>query len=190
MIEEAVAAVRAGEVVGMPTDTVYGIGADPLSATAVSRLFELKGRPEHKPVGLLVATVDQAREIGEIDDAAAALAERYWPGALTLVVTPRVVLADWVGDRQLRTVGIRVPDHPVARELLARTGPLAVTSANVSGGEEVMSDRDAEAIFGNRVAVYLEGTSPGGEASTVVDTSGAEPSVLRQGPIRIRAADL
>jgi L-threonylcarbamoyladenylate synthase len=185
VIEAAVAAIRAGKVVGLPTDTVYGIGADPLNVVAVELLFELKGRPEHKPVGLLVATVEQARRIGEIDDVAASLAERYWPGALTLVVTPKVVLADWVGDSRLRTVGVRVPDHPVARELLAETGPLAVTSANQSGGEEAMSDSEARAIFGDRVAVYLEGTSPGGEASTVVDVTGAEVNVLRQGPVRL-----
>lgn len=183
MIEAAVVAIRAGEVIGLPTDTVYGIGADPLDVGAVSRLFELKGRPEHKPVGLLVASVAQARQIGEIDDMAAALAGRYWPGALTLVVRPKVVLADWVGDGTLRTVGIRVPDHPVAVDLLAKTGPLAVTSANRSGGEEAMSDREARAIFGDGVAVYLEGTSPGGEASTVVDATGAELIVLRQGPV-------
>lgn len=185
MIAEAVAAVRAGEVVGLPTDTVYGIGVDPLDEVAVTRLFELKGRPEHKPVGLLVATVDQAKEIGEIHDTASELAIRHWPGALTLVVTPRVVLADWVGDRQLRTVGIRVPDHPVARSLLLETGPLAVTSANESGGAEAMSDREAREIFGDSVAVYLEGVAPGGEASTVVDATGAELTVMRQGPVRI-----
>lgn len=185
MIAEAVAAIRAGEVVGMPTDTVYGIGVDPRDEAAVARLFELKGRPEHKPVGLLVATVEQAGEIGEINDLAAELARRHWPGGLTLVVTPRVVLADWVGDRQLRTVGIRVPDHPVARALLEETGPLAVTSANESGGAEAMSDREAREIFGDRVAVYLEGVAPGGEASTVVDATGAELTVIREGPVHI-----
>lgn len=185
MINRAVAAVRAGEVVGLPTDTVYGVGVDPLNDGAVERLFQLKGRPEHKPVGLLVGTVNQAMEVGEIDEVAATLADRYWPGALTLVVTPKVVLAGWVGDQQLRTVGVRVPDHPVALELLAQTGPLAVTSANRSGGEETMSDDEARAIFGDEVAVYLEGTSPGGEASTVVDATGAELAVLREGPVRL-----
>lgn len=185
MIEEAVAAVRAGQVVGLPTDTVYGIGVDPFEADAVSRLFELKGRPEHKPVGLLVATVAQAGEIGEIESRSAELAAKHWPGALTLVVTPKVVLADWVGDQQRKTVGLRVPDHALAREFLALTGPLAVTSANVSGGEESMSDEDAREVFGDGVAVYLEGTAPGGEASTVVDATGAVPTVIRQGPVRI-----
>jgi tRNA threonylcarbamoyl adenosine modification protein (Sua5/YciO/YrdC/YwlC family) len=164
---------------------VYGIGADPMSEMAVTRLFELKGRPEHKPIGLLVASLEQAEVIGEIGGLAADLATVHWPGALTLVVTPRVILADWVGDTQRRTVGLRVPDHPVALELLAAVGPLAVTSANVSGDAESRSDRDARAVFGERVAVYVEGTCSGGEASTVVDVTGGEVVVLRQGPVRV-----
>ena len=184
-LEAATVAVRAGEVVGIPTDTVYGIGADPLNESAVARLFDLKGRPEHKPVGLLVASVSQAAEIGEIEGFAAELATRHWPGALTLVVTPKVILANWVGDAQRFTVGLRVPDHPVAIELLAIVGPLAVTSANVSGGEEAMSDAEARQVFGDQVAVYVEGQAPGGEASTVVDATGIAPVVLRQGPVRL-----
>ena len=185
MIEEAIEAIAEGLVVGLPTDTVYGIGVDPQNEAAVARLYELKGRPAHKPVGLLVADVAQAQEIGVLSDAAAELAARHWPGALTLVVTPRVVLPDWVGDRYLRTVGIRVPDHPVALELLRRTGPLAVTSANRSGEPEAMSDVEARAIFGGGVAVYLEGKCPGGAPSTVVDATGAGLVVLREGPVEV-----
>lgn len=185
MIEEALEAILDGQVVGMPTDTVYGIGADPFNFDAVARLYELKGRPEHKPVGLLTATVEQAAEIGTMTVEAAALAERHWPGALTLVVTPKVVMADWVGDRQRRTIGIRVPDHDVARALLELSGPLAVTSANQSGGKEAMSDREAQHLFGDRVAVYLDGRAPGGEASTVVDATGVGLTVIRKGPVDI-----
>ena len=121
-------------MVGLPTDTVYGIGADPLSEEAVARLYELKGRPELKPIGLLVASIEQAEVIGEIEVSLPSWRHEHWPGALTLVVTPKVILADWVGDAQRRTVGLRVPDHPVAIELLSAVGPLAVTSANLSGG--------------------------------------------------------
>jgi L-threonylcarbamoyladenylate synthase len=183
----AVEAVRAGAVVGLPTDTVYGIGVDPLNGTAVAHLFDLKGRPEHKPIGLLVASIEQARMVGEIEGVAAELAQAHWPGALTLVVTPRVILANWVGDSQRSTVGIRVPDHPVALELLAASGPLAVTSANHSGGAEARDDVEARATFGEGVAVYLPGLAPGGEASTVVDATGARLAVLRQGPIHLPA---
>lgn len=185
MIEQALEAILRGEVVGVPTDTVYGVGADPFNEDAVDRLFDLKGRPADKPVGLLVGSVEQAREIGEIRDAADALAVEHWPGGLTLVVTPRVVLADWVGHRQRRTVGIRVPDHPLALELLVRSGPLAVTSANESGGAETTNDRQARGVFGDDVSVYIPGQSPGGEASTVVDCTAPELTVIRQGPITI-----
>jgi tRNA threonylcarbamoyl adenosine modification protein (Sua5/YciO/YrdC/YwlC family) len=182
-IEDAVAAIRDHEVIGLPTDTVYGIGVDPLSEEAVGRLYELKGRPENKPVGLLVASMEQAHSIGELDGVAADLAAAHWPGALTLVVTPKVILADWVGDAQRSTVGLRVPDLPVTIELLEMTGPLAVTSASLSGGAESMSDEEARLVFGDRVKVYVEGRSPGEQASTVVDVTGPEPVVLRQGPV-------
>jgi tRNA threonylcarbamoyl adenosine modification protein (Sua5/YciO/YrdC/YwlC family) len=184
-IDAAVEAIRAGAVVGLPTDTVYGIGVDPLNESAVALLFELKGRPEHKPVGLLVASVEQARMMGEIEGQAEQLANTYWPGALTLVVTPLVILANWVGDAQRSTVGIRVPDHPVALELLEACGPLAVTSANHSGGAEAHDDIEARSTFGDKVAVYLPGVAPGGEASTVVDATGARLTLLREGPVRL-----
>jgi L-threonylcarbamoyladenylate synthase len=182
-LDRAIEAIRSREVVGLPTDTVYGIGADPLSKEAVARLFELKGRPDHKPIGLLVASLEQAEDIGEIEGVAAELAAEHWPGALTLVVAPKVILADWVGDSQRLTVGLRVPDHEIALELLEAVGPLAVTSANLSGGGESMSDLDARSVFGDLVPVYVEGTAPGGEASTVVDVTGADVVVLRQGPV-------
>ena len=184
-LDRAIAAIRNREVVGLPTDTVYGIGADPLSEEAVARLFELKGRPKLKPIGLLVASIEQAEAIGEIEGIAADLAAEHWPGALTLVVTPKVILADWVGDAQRRTVGLRVPDHPVTIELLEAVGPLAVTSANLSGGAEPMNDEEARSIFGDLVPVYVAGRAPGGEASTVVDTTGSEVVILREGPVSI-----
>lgn len=179
------AAILDGQVVGLPTDTVYGIGVDPFNPDAVAKLYELKGRPVHKPVGVLVATVDQATEIGDLSGEGAELARRHWPGALTLIVRPRVVMADWVGDEQRRTLGVRVPDHDVARTLLEVSGPLAVTSANESGGREAMNDREARDVFGARVAVYVEGTAPGREASTVVDATGGRLQVIREGPIRV-----
>lgn len=185
MITAAVEAVREGLVVGLPTDTVYGIGVDPLNQEAVALLYRLKGRPANKPVGLLVATLAQADQIGEIRGEARRLAERHWPGALTLVVTPKVILPDWVGDSHRRTVGIRVPDHPVALVLLDAAGPLAVTSANLSGGAEALDAATARAVFGDQVAVYLEGVSPGGQPSTVVDATGPGLAVLRQGPLRV-----
>ncbi len=185
MIEEAVAAVRAGKVVGLPTDTVYGLGADPLNPDAVARLFDIKGRPLNRPVGVLVATLEQAEGIGELSEQARHLAAAHWPGALTLIIRPRVVLANWVGDSLADTVGVRIPDHPLAMRLLEKTGPLAVTSANRSGGPELMSDTQAMEEFGDEVEVCLPGTSPGGEASTVVDATSVELTVLRAGPVSV-----
>ncbi len=184
-LARAVEAVGNGLIVGVPTDTVYGVGVDPTNIDAVLALFELKGRPSHKPVGLLAASFEQAAGVSEITGVAADLAQRHWPGALTLIVRPKVVLSDWVGDEQRRTVGIRVPDHPITRSLLEQTGPLSVTSANLSGAPEVMSDVEARALFGDRVAVYLPGACPGGEASTVVDVSDGRSVVLREGPVPI-----
>ncbi len=183
-LERAVEVVREGGVVGLPTDTVYGIGVDPNDDGAVNRLYVLKGRPEGRPVGVLVASLEQAAVVGVIEDEAADLADRFWPGALTLVVRPRMVLAEWVGDRQADTVGVRMPDHPVALALLGETGPLAVTSANRSGEPETLDDVSAREVFGDAV-YYLQGTSPGGQASTVVDVTGPRPVVIRHGPITI-----
>lgn len=185
MIHEAIDAIRAGEIVGLPTDTVYGVGVNPFDFDAVSRLFDLKGRPVGKPIGLLVADVDHAHLVGYLSDDVAQLAADVWPGALTLIVNTQAVVADWVGDRQKRTIGVRVPNHPVALELLSEAGPLAVTSANRSGEPETMSDAEARIVFGDGVRVYLEGVSPGGAASTVVDATGSHLVVLREGPIVI-----
>ena len=185
MISDAVEAIASGLVIGLPTDTVYGIAVDPVNPEAVARLFELKGRPTGKPIGLLAASLEQAGLVADVSDRAADLAKRHWPGALTIIVTPRVVMADWVGDTVRSTIGIRVPDHPIAIELLEETGPLAVTSANVSGEPESMDDADARAIFGESVVIYVPGSAPGGLASTVVDATGAELVVLREGPVRI-----
>lgn len=182
-IVAAIGAIEDGAVVGIPTDTVYGLAVDPLNSEAVSRLYELKGRPPAKPIGLLAAGVEQVVEIAEMSEAALSLAKRFWPGGLTLIVTPKVVLADWVGDRHLRTVGLRVPNYERTIALLEATGPLAVTSANRSGGPETTSDDEARAIFGDDVAGYVSGTCPGGVASTVVDVTSDALVVLRHGAL-------
>lgn len=187
-LRSAVDAIRSGAVIGVPTDTVYGVAADPRHERAVGELYRVKGRPEHKPIGLLAASIAQVEELADLG-AGARLARRHWPGALTLVVVPRVLLPDWVGTTAVRTVGIRVPDHDGLRLLLEETGPLAVTSANRSGGEEVHDDIEARAIFGDEISVYVPGRSPGGVASTVVDVTGGAPVVLREGPLRIDADD-
>ena len=184
-MDAAVAAIRSGKVVGVPTDTVYGLAVDPLNEDAVHELFVLKGRPEHKPIGLLAANLAQAGMIGDLNPTAVELANEHWPGALTLVVPPKVILANWVGNSQTRTIGVRVPDHEIALALLQETGPLAVTSANRTGGREALSSDEARIVFELEVAVYLDGVSPGGQASTVVAALDDAVTVLRLGPVQI-----
>lgn len=188
ILDDAVQRLRNGEVVGVPTDTVYGLAVDPWSEAGVSTLYDLKGRPWGKPIGLLAGSVEQVEAIVELGPGRD-LARRHWPGALTLVVRPHVLISDWIGDKALGTVGVRVPDHPLLLELLARMGPLAVTSANTSGEEESLDEAEAREAIGDRVGLYVPGRCPGGTASTVVDVTGPEPAVLRQGPIAVPGSD-
>lgn len=180
---KAIDVIRTGGVVGAPTDTVYGLAVDPRSEAAVNRLFDLKGRPSDRPIALLAADVATAATIVVITDRARQMAERWWPGALTMVLEPVDPLPTWVGHPVTRSVGMRVPDHDELRALLAATGPLAVTSANLSGQEPALDERQAEAIFGAVVDLYLPGRCPGGSASTVVDLTSEPPKVIRPGPI-------
>ncbi len=161
---------------------MYGLGVDPGQPEAVRALFELKGRPSDKPIGLLAASLEDLRPLVDINQPAIELADEFWPGPLTLVVASAVPLPDWVGDHARHTVAVRVPDHATARRLFASTGPLAVTSANRSGEPPANDDGEARAIFGEAVAVYLPGASRRGAASTVVDVTVDPPRVVREGP--------
>ncbi|MEK7252852.1 MAG: L-threonylcarbamoyladenylate synthase [Actinomycetota bacterium] len=178
-IDLALEALMAGRVIGIPTDTVYGIGVDPMQEDALRRLYEIKGRPEDSPIPILAASLADARGLGMIDDAVG----KYWPGPLTVVVRRMPETPRWIGDAARDTVALRVPDHPVALALLARSGPLAVTSANRSGEETAPDDVAARAALGDGVAVYLEGRGGGGLASTIVDLTGRQPIVIRPGPV-------
>ncbi len=182
-VAQAVGALRKGAVVGLPTDTVYGLGADPFSREAVAALFALKGRPAVKPIPLLAASVEHAARIGILEGEALAAVRAHWPGGLTVVVRRVAGLPDWVGDSKGDTVGLRVPDHPAALALLAASGPLAVTSANRSGEAPAADEAAARAMFGTRVAAYLPGSGSNVAPSTVVDFTGPTPRVLRSGPV-------
>ena len=180
---EAVIALNAGRLVGVPTDTVYGVAADPWSESGMNALFELKGRgPEH-PVALLVADLEQAHELVVITALAERLAAEFWPGPLTLVLPAARDLPPWIGDQARGTVGVRVPQHPVALDLLDKAGTLAVTSANRSGEEAAVDHEQALQIFGDAVIGYLEGAGSAGLASTVLDATVDPPAVLRTGPV-------
>ncbi len=182
-MNDAIDAVRRGEIVGFPTDTIYGIGVDPYSEGAIDGLYRLKNRLPGKPMALLVASIEQAIDLAEFNDDALDLTDRHWPGGLTLIL-PRLGQAPpWLGDATRRTIGLRCPDHPVALELLNDAGPLVVTSANQTGQEPAIDHVDARTILGDAVSVYLEGASPGGTASTVIDLTQPTPLILRPGPV-------
>lgn len=179
MIEDAVTAIQRGEVVGVPTDTVYGLAADPTDAVALDRLATVKGRADDHPFPVLVASLRQAEDLVEFTAAARRLGTDHWPGPLTLVLAARSQLP----VAHAGTIGVRVPDHPAAVWLLEIAGPLAVTSANRSGEPAALDDQQARAVFGDEIAVYLGGSSRGGVPSTVVDCTVDPPVLLRSGPI-------
>ncbi|HET9071426.1 MAG TPA: L-threonylcarbamoyladenylate synthase [Acidimicrobiales bacterium] len=186
---EAVAALRAGQVVGVPTDTVYGLAVDPWRPGATARLFAVKQRPHDVALPVLVAGVDQARRLlHTLPERAEALMAAFWPGALTIVVpAPPDLGADLGGDG--RTVGVRCPDHALIRALAAATGPLAVTSANRHGGAPFPSaSAMADGLDG--VALVLDGGACAGEPSTVVAVEGGEVRLLRPGAVWPRVQDL
>ncbi|MGH8928120.1 MAG: L-threonylcarbamoyladenylate synthase [Acidimicrobiia bacterium] len=182
-LELAVETLRRGGVVGVPTDTVYGIAADPRHGRATKRLFTLKGRPDRKPVGLLVSDAVAAASMIEVPDYALGWVTKYWPGPLNLVGTALFELPEGLGDHARRTIGVRVPDHPVIMALLGEFGPLAVTSANRSGGPEALNEMEARAALGEGVDLYLPGSCPGAVSSTTVDVTGPAPILLRPGPL-------
>lgn len=184
-LSEAVAAVRGGRCIVLPTDTVYGIGADAFDPEAVQGLLDAKERGRDMPPPVLIAEASMLRAIAdEVPTAAAALARALWPGALTLVLKAQPRSGMDLGDTE-GTVAVRVPDHEGARALLRRTGPLAVSSANVSGQSAGLTCEETRAQLGDRVAVYLDGGPVGGGvASTIVDFAASpEGRVLREGAI-------
>lgn len=184
-ISKAVGHLGAGELVGFPTDTVYGIAADPYQEDAVAALANLKGRDASKPLAVLVADMNQAISLVKFDDVALDLADQHWPGGLTLVLRRIESVPSWIGDAHSRTVGVRCPNHGLALDLLESFGPLVVTSANKSGEHPAVTADDAAAALGGGVSYYIEGESGGLLPSTVVDLTRPAPLVLRQGPVTV-----
>ncbi len=178
--------IAAGELVVLPTDTVYGIAADAFSPHAVARLLAAKRRGRDMPVPVLVGSWNTLD--GLVDHVPAqvdALRCAFWPGGLTLVVRHALSLAWDLGDAD-GTVAVRMPLHPVAIELLARTGPLAVSSANVSGRSPAVAAAEALSQFGDDVSVYLDGgTSADPLPSTIVDCTVTPPRLLRAGAVSL-----
>ncbi|WP_098459091.1 L-threonylcarbamoyladenylate synthase [Flavimobilis soli] len=188
-LDEAVAALQRGAVVVLPTDTVYGIGADAFDADAVAALLAAKGRGRQMPPPVLVPDVRTLDGLAtDVTDDVRALVERFWPGGLTVILTAQPMLAWDLGETH-GTVALRMPDHPAALALLRRTGPLAVSSANRTGQPAAMTAQEAHDQLGDSVQVYLDGgAAPGGVASTIVDATGPRMRVVRAGAIGV--ADL
>jgi tRNA threonylcarbamoyl adenosine modification protein (Sua5/YciO/YrdC/YwlC family) len=183
-----VSALKGSRQVVLPTDTVYGIGADAFDGAAVAALLAAKGRGRDMPVPVLVGswhTIDGL--VYAVPPAARELIRAFWPGALSLVVRQAPSLQWDLGDAN-GTVMLRMPLHPVAIELLREVGPMAVSSANVSGRPAAVTAEDARNQLGDLVEVYLEaGPSARQAASTIVDLTSAQPRVLREGPITAAA---
>ena len=182
-LELAINAIRNGEVVGIPTETVYGIGVDPYSQTAVDKIFTLKERSEKKPLSILISSFHEIQKLN-IKTLIPDVVELYWPGPLTIIVETSNDFANGVGTKEPSSIGVRVPENEIAINLLKQTGPLAVTSANISGEEDITSDEQAREAFGDKISHYLSGESLHGNGSTIVDLRIEGGEVLRQGPLK------
>lgn len=183
-VDAAAAAVAAGDLVVVPTDTVYGLAADAFSPAAVSRLVAAKGRGRDMPPPVLIAAPATLEALAaEVPAWLRDMTTDLWPGPLTVICREQPSL-DWdLGDTR-HTVAVRVPDDDVALSVLAVTGPLAVSSANRTGEPAATTVAEAERMLGESVAVYLDGgVSGGGTASTILDVTAHPPRVLREGPI-------
>ncbi|MBB2909923.1 tRNA threonylcarbamoyl adenosine modification protein (Sua5/YciO/YrdC/YwlC family) [Streptosporangium becharense] len=185
-LSEAVSAVRRGELVVLPTDTVYGIGADAFTPSAVTALLEAKGRGRDMPVPVLVGTVRAANALVEnLGPYGQDLVDSFWPGPLTIICRANRSLSWDLGDAK-GTVALRMPLHAVALDLLKETGPMAVSSANRSGAPAATTAADAEKQLGDSVSVYLDAGPSGDDVpSTILDLTTAVPRLLRQGAIPV-----
>ena len=171
-LQRAARMLRSGGVIAFPTDTVYGLGANADDELALRRIYQIKGRPVGMPLILMVAAESQLEGLVHVDSRAEAYMRKWWPGPLTLILHAP-------GGS---TLGVRIPKHKVALELLRHSGPLMTTSANLHGEDPAMDAAEAEKLAGV-MAVLDGGAAPGGVASSVLDLTGPEPHVLREGAI-------
>ncbi|WP_193611885.1 L-threonylcarbamoyladenylate synthase [Nocardioides lijunqiniae] len=185
-VSAASVAIQQGRLVVIPTDTVYGVAADAFDADAVKGLLAAKGRGREMPPPVLVSAASTLDALAvRVPGYARALVEELWPGPLTLVCHMQTSLRWDLGDTR-GTVAVRMPDHPVALELLERTGPLAVSSANRTGMPAATDAEQAEEMLGDAVELIVDaGESPGGEASTIVDVTGTQGRILRRGALSL-----
>ena len=184
LLNQTVQLLRDGGVVAFPTDTVYGVGVDPFQSEAVRRLYRIKGRPEDKPIAILVGSIEDVARVAQTPSRTfSRLADRFWPGGLTLIVETRELPPEITAGGS--TVGVRMPDHPLTLELLRGFGgPIATTSANRSGENPATSAEEVGAQLGDHVNLIVDGGDTITKvASTVLDLSVSPPKVLRHGGI-------
>lgn len=181
-------ALRRGEVIGLPTDTVYGLAARAADRAATERIFELKRRPAGVVLPVLVADLEQALDLADdIPPVALDWMNRHWPGPLTVVLRRRAGLGFHLGGDDA-TIGLRVPDHPLVRDVCRAVGPLATTSANRHGEPPLTSADAVRATFADDLPVVVDGGECDGEPSTVVDATEDRPRVLRVGALDLGLA--
>jgi len=184
-IREAAHWILNGAIVAVPTDTLYGLAVDPFRSDAVRRLFAVKGRPADRAVPLIAADAAQVTEqLAPLPPPAARLAQRFWPGPLTVLVAASAALAREV-DGGTGTVGVRVPNHGVARAIAEACGrPITATSANISGEPATANPDDVERMLGDRIDLLIDtGPLAGGLPSTIVDVTSGEPRLVRAGAV-------
>lgn len=184
-IARALEVLQAGGLVAFPTDTVYGVGALAFDGPAVESIYTAKERPVEKAIPVLIGDLEDLGQVGtDIPETARRLAARFWPGPLTILVPKRAELPQAVSATS--TVAARVPDHAVARALLRAVGPMAVTSANISGAQSPVTAEEVHQQLEGRIALILDGgRTPGGVPSTLVDCTAAELTILREGPLSL-----
>ena len=184
MCVEAVQSLRSGGIITIPTDTVYGLGADPFNANAVQKLYTFKGRPDGKPIPLILGSVEDIHSVAQnLPEFFFHLTDRFWPGGLTIVVESKDLLPVLTAGGN--TVGVRIPDNPLLLKILrAFGGPMAITSANLSGEPPATSIQEIDEELASRIDVIVDGgKTPGPVPSTVYDISVSPPIVRRQGVI-------
>lgn len=184
-IPRALDALRQGGIVAFPTDTVYGLGALAFDNAAIESIYIAKQRPVEKAIPVLIGDLSDLEKVGtDIPDMALRLAARFWPGPLTCIIPKLATLPRAVSATA--TVAVRIPDHHVARALLRAAGPLAVTSANISGEPSPTTAQEAHTQLAGRIPLILDGgKTPGGIPSTLVDCTGDKPLILREGPLTL-----
>ena len=179
----AIELLKSGGLVAFPTDTVYGLAADPWNEGAVAELYRVKRRPKDLPIPLLLSDTEEVDQVATFPEACRRLAERFWPGGLTLVLRKKASVSRQVTERP--TVAVRVPNLSLARDIIREAGGvLAVTSANTSGGDSPVTAQDVEEQLGGRIALIVDGgPCPAGVPSTILDCSVSPPVVLRPGVV-------